>query len=51
VRSMRQASGIVGEPAAKGLSVGNSAGASRQAELGGTAAGLVVSVRVTFVDC
>jgi hypothetical protein len=48
---MRQASGIVGEPAAKGLSAGYSAGASRQAEPGGTPAGLVVSVRVTFDDC
>jgi hypothetical protein len=48
---MRQASGIVGEPADEGLSAGYSTGASRQAEPGGTPAGQVVSVHVTFDDC
>lgn len=48
---MRQASGIVGEPAAKGLSACYSAGASRQTEPGGTPADLVVAVHVTFDDC
>jgi hypothetical protein len=48
---MRQASGIVGEPAAEGLSAGYSAGASLQAEPGGTPAGQVVFVHVTFDDC
>jgi hypothetical protein len=48
---MRQASGIVGEPAAEGLSAGHSAGASRKAEPGSAPAGLVFSVHVTFDDC
>jgi hypothetical protein len=51
MRRMRQASGIVGEPAAEGLSAGYSAGASRQAESGGAPAGPVVSVHVTLDDC
>jgi hypothetical protein len=51
MRRMRQASGIVGEPAAEGLSAGYSARASRQAQPAGAPASLVVSVHVTFDDC